>query len=119
MLDCIPLYADDYSKTCVGVCPDGTTASNHSYRCQDYCDFGEYMLEKVCEIGCPDPLFADNLTRSCRASCQNDPLTYADPVNRRCVLTCNATEYAFMPNLTCLKTCPDGYYRELTLLLCL
>lgn len=44
-------------------------------------------------------------------SCPGDPLTYADPVNRRCVLTCNATEYAFMPNLTCIKTCPAGYYR--------
>ena len=37
---CNPLYADDATKTCVAVCPTGKTASNHSYKCQDYCDYG-------------------------------------------------------------------------------
>ncbi len=119
MLGCAPLYADDYAKKCVAECPKGTTASNTSFRCQDFCDYGEYTLEKMCYLECPAPLFADNLTRACRHTCQYDPLTYADPVTRRCVLTCNSTEYAFMPNLTCLKVCPSGYYRELTLLLCM
>ena len=66
ILDCQPLYADDSLKQCVEVCVDeGTTASNTSYHCQDQCDYGEFELDKVCETGCPEGHFADNLTRKC------------------------------------------------------
>ena len=34
---CAPLYADDATKTCVAVCPNGTTASNVTHQCKDYC----------------------------------------------------------------------------------
>ena len=40
VLGCTPLYADDYTKTCVDICPNGTTASNVSYECKDYCEYG-------------------------------------------------------------------------------
>jgi len=119
VLACDPLYADDTSKTCVEICPNGTTASNNTFECKDMCEYGEYELDKVCYSGCPSPFFADNLTRTCQKICPGDPLTFADPVSRRCVMTCNSTEYAFMGNLTCIKDCPIGYYRELTHLLCL
>ena len=95
VLTCAPLYADDQTKSCVEVCPAGKTASNHSFLCQDYCNFGEFALQGVCVTDCPNPTFADNLTRACISGCPGDPLTFADPVNRRCVLTCNSTEYAF------------------------
>ena len=116
---CFPLYADDFSKSCVEICPNGTTASNHSYKCQTFCDYGEYMLKKVCLSSCPNNLFADNLTRACVSNCPYDPLTFADPILNRCVLTCNTSEYAYLGNLTCATTCPLGFYKEISLKLCL
>lgn len=32
--DCSPLYANDMTNMCVNICPNTTTASNNSYRCQ-------------------------------------------------------------------------------------
>ena len=119
VVSCAPFYADDSTKTCVEICPNGTTASNTSYKCQQFCDYGQYSLDKVCLSGCPADLFADNLTRKCLSGCPYSPLTYADSTNRTCVLNCSAGLYAYLGNYTCVSACPPGLFKELTLLLCL
>ena len=42
VLDCNPLFRDDFSKECETACNLNRTASTISYMCQDQCDYGEY-----------------------------------------------------------------------------
>jgi len=119
VLSCFPLYANNQNKSCVSVCPTNTTASNSTYSCQFQCDYGQYELNNVCYNSCTPPRFADNLTRSCVINCPANLLTFADSSTNQCVTMCQPSEYAFLSNLTCISNCPLGYYKEITLFLCL
>lgn len=118
--DCYPQYRDDLSKQCKSTCPPHYTASNNSYMCQWQCDYGEYENERVCVDSCGNwSKFADNLTRKCLSGCPDDPWTYADRSNWRCVFSCGGGLFAYEPNRTCLANCPPGYFKEYNNSLCL
>ena len=37
----------------------------------------------------------------CLEECPDDPYTYADPVNNKCVFMCPNNHYAYVENRTC------------------
>ncbi len=94
-LDCNPLYADNYTRTCVSAlqCSFGFYADNSTWKCVPYCPAGSYAhpVSKICQAQCDAPYFRDSGINACVQIC-NTIGTYADVSSTRtCVSTCNIT----------------------------
>ena len=69
-------------------------------------------MSKKCVKSCPHPLYADNTTRTCVATCNATAKTYKDPSTKTCVHLCPELPdlYADPSTMTCVAVCPDDGY---------
>lgn len=110
ILVCNPLYADNYTRTCVSPtqCSFGFYADNSTWRCVPYCPNGSYAhpISRICQAYCDSPYFRDPGINACVLVC-NTIGTYADVSSTRtCVSSCNisgSTPWADDSTRTCVN----------------
>lgn len=93
--NCNPLYADNYTRTCVAPlsCSLGYYADNATYRCVPYCPNNTFSdpNTKICNQYCVSPYFRDFGINQCVTTCVTAN-TFADvSSNRTCVTSCNTS----------------------------
>jgi len=89
---CVNEFADNYTRTCVNVCPglgtQDTFADSSTMRCVRIC---------------PGSTYAENTTKTCESTCTSG---YSDPVSKYCVARCPSNPLSFGYNSVCYSTCP-------------
>lgn len=72
----------------------------------------------TCVTSCPYPFFGDPATQLCQLKCPDNyfmQLSIATPINRTCVLKCEANQWGHPINKTCEKdpkNCPIGFFAD-------
>jgi len=90
--------------------------------CVSACSYsGNYTLNttRLCVTWCPEPYFADPITKDCTTQCQMNHDLYADNVTRSCIANCpnvtmngtNGTTYTVLTyaddsTKRCVFVCP-------------
>jgi hypothetical protein len=120
----VGLYRDNFTMSCVSVCPDYTYANVSNNLCVSSC-FPLYAsnFNKSCVAVCPNNTTASNSTYSCQSQCDYGNYTlnnvcynsciepyFADNLTRKCVLNCPVNLLTFADPLTkkCASLCQSG-----------
>lgn len=95
------IYADDYSRHCVTLCPisRNTFGDQSNYSCLLNCTWGPTIF-----------LYRDPSTQTCVATCPLNPSLYADITTQNCVPSCPVNYFAVDSNRTCQTSCPNNFY---------
>ena len=109
---CKPCYESASSPFTCKTCTAGSSSSCTS------CNEGTFLYGGQCLDPCPDGYWADESTQICQP-CYNNPsgsaqqacATCSGPEGTNC-LTCFTSTYHFSVDMSCLSTCPPGYYAD-------
>ena len=110
---CKPCWSSASSPFTCKTCTTGSSSSCTS------CNVGSFLYGGECLVSCPDGYWADESTQICQP-CYNNPdgsatqqacATCSGPEGTNC-LTCFAGTYYFSVDMSCLSTCPPGYYAD-------
>ena len=69
------LYAENYTRMCLNICPNNSFADSYTLRCVAVCtriQYGYQGPSPVCLNKCPDPLYGENNTKICIEKCPNN-----------------------------------------------
>jgi len=99
------------NRTCMARCEPpyyGNMDIFTTYTCDLLCPLNKFGRNDTqqCSSNCPNLSYADPSIRICVANCPSYPLLYADDRYNKCLPECSFPLFGFLPNLTCLSSCP-------------
>ena len=121
LLTCpVGYFANTVNNTCdpcangCGVCT-GASLSNCSV-CVTYnlTPYYKYQTQTICDTSCPDGELISGTTPNACEFCDPGCLTCVGTSTNCTINACQAGDFYYAVNSSCLRTCPDNYYANST-----